>query len=248
MNSRPRPGDLPGGDTGWAVCQRRRWPVLSAVLLALAVVWWAAPAAQASVGVGVQAAPVRLAGVAQAGQSYQLPAVAVINTGSQPEVITVRVERILPGPGRAVPPAWVHVTGQGVQVAPHAEASIPLGLSVPGGAKPGAYLTELVAYGSAVVQAGEANLGAAAATKLEFRVTADPRGFFWFVPGWAGWTLFWLFVLALLAVTVTIAWRSGLRLRLVRTAAGGRPTIAAGRPPTTATGRPPADPPWSRHA
>jgi hypothetical protein len=240
MNSKPRPGDIPGGDTGWAVRQRRRWPVLTAVLLALAVVWWAAPVAQASVGVGVQAAPVRLAGAAQAGQSYQLPALAVINTGSQPEVITVRVERILPGPGRAVPPGWVHVTGQGVQVAPHAEASIPLGLSVPGGAKPGAYLTELVAYGSAVVRAGAANLGAAAATKLEFRVSADPKGLFWFVPGWAGWTLLWLFLLALLVLAVTIAWRSGLRLRLVRTAASRRRI--------TATGRRPADPPWRRHA
>jgi hypothetical protein len=212
--------------------QRRRWPVLTVALLALATVWWAAPAAQASVGVGVQAAPVRLAGAAQAGHTYQLPALAVINTGSQPETITVRVERILPGPGRTVPPAWVQVASHGVQVAPHAEARIPIGLSVPGGAKPGAYLTELVAYGSAAVRAGAANLGAAAATKLEFRVTADPKGLFWFIPGWAGWVLLGLFLIALLVVAAAIAWRSGLRLRLVRTAAGGRP----------------ADPPWSRHA
>jgi hypothetical protein len=211
---------------------RRRWPALPAVLLALAAFWWAAPAAQASVGVGVQAAPVRLAGAAQAGQSYQLPALAVINTGSQPEAITVRVERILPGPGRAVPSAWIHVTGQGTRVAPHGEASIPLGLSVPGGAKPGAYLTELVAYGSAAIRTGSANLGAAAATKLEFRVTADAPGMFWFVPGWAGWAALWLLLFALLAVAAVIAWRRGLRLRLVR----------------TTTGRRPADPPWSRHA
>ncbi len=212
--------------------QRRRWPVPSAVLLALAAIWCSAPAAQASVGVGVQAAPVRLAGVAQAGQSYQLSALAVINTGSQPEAITVRVERILPGPGRPVPPAWVHVPGQGVRVAPHAEASIPLGLSVPGGAKPGAYLTELVAYGSAAVRAGAANLEAAAATKLEFRVTADPGGVFWFIPGWAGWALLWLFLFALLAAAGMVAWKAGLRLRVVRTAAGRRP----------------AEPPWRRHA
>jgi hypothetical protein len=212
--------------------QWRRWPVLPAVLAALVALWVAAPAARASVGVGVQAAPVRLAGVARAGQSYQLPALAVINTGSQPETITVRVQRIMPGPGRAVPAAWVHITGQGVRVAPHAEASIPLGLSVPGGAKPGAYLTELVAYGSAAVRAGAANLGAAAATKLEFRVAADPAGLFWFVPGRAGWAALWLFLLALLALAGTAAWRSGLRLRLVRSTAGRRPR----------------DPPWSRHA
>jgi hypothetical protein len=212
--------------------QRRRWQVPSVVLLALATVWYWAPAAQASVGVGVQAAPVRLAGTAQAGQSYQLPALSVLNTGSQTEAITVRVERILPGPGRAVPPAWVHVADQGVRVAPHAEASIGLGLSVPGGAKPGAYLTELVAYGSAAVRAGSANLGAAAATKLEFRVSADPGGLFWFLPGWAGWALLWLFLAALLAAAVTVAWKSGLRLRVVRHPAGRRP----------------ADPPWSRHA
>ena len=211
--------------------QQRRWPVLLAVLAALAAVWWAAPPAQASVGVGVQAAPVRLAGVARVGQNYQLPALAVINTGSRPEAITVRVQRILPGPGRAVPPAWVRVDRQGMRVAPHAEASIPLGLSVPGGAKPGVYLTELVVYGSALVRAGTANLGAAAATKLEFRVTAGPAGLLGFVPGWAGWAGGWLFLLALLAVAGTAARRSGLRLRLVRSTAGGQP----------------ADLPWSRH-
>jgi hypothetical protein len=229
MNSGPPPDDIPGGDTGWVMRQLRRWPVLLAVLAALAAVWWAAPAAQASVGVGVQAAPVRLAHAAHAGQSYQLPALAVINTGSQPESVTVRVQRIMPGPGRAVPPAWIHITGQGVRLAPHAEGSIPLSLSVPGGAKPGAYLTELVAYGSAAVQAGGANLGAAAATKLEFRVTADPAGLFWFVPGWAGR---WLFLLALLVVAVAVTWKAGRRFRLVRGTAPRRP----------------ADPPWSRHA
>ena len=212
--------------------QWRRWPVLLAVLAALAAVWWAAPAAEASVGVGVQAAPVRLSGAARAGQSYQLPALAVINTGSQPEAITVRVQRIMPGPGRAVPATWVHIPGQGVRVPPHAEASIPLGLSVPRSAKPGDYLTELVAYGSAAVRAGAAHLGAAAATKLEFRVTTAPAGLYWFVPGWAGWAALWLFLLALLAVAGTAAWRAGLRLRLVRSTAGRRP----------------ADPPWSRHA
>ena len=211
--------------------QQRRWPVLLAVLAALVAVWWAAPPAQASVGVGVQAAPVRLSGAARAGQSYQLPALAVINTGSQPEAITVRVQRIMPGPGRAVPATWVHITGQGVRVPPHAEASIPLGLSVPRSAKPGDYLTELVAYGSAAVRAGAAHLGAAAATKLEFRVTAGPAGLLGFVPGWAGWAGGWLFLLALLAVAGTAARRSGLRLRLVRSTAGGQP----------------ADLPWSRH-
>ncbi|HEY6278835.1 MAG TPA: hypothetical protein VIX86_21185 [Streptosporangiaceae bacterium] len=211
---------------------QRRWQVPSAVLLALAGVWLAAPAAQASVGVGIQAAPVRLAGVAHAGQSYQLPAVSVINTGSQPESITVRVQRILTGPGRAVPPAWVQIPGQGVRLAPHAEASIPLSLSVPGGAKPGGYVTELVAYGSASVQAGGASLGAAAATKLEFRVVADPGGLFWFIPGWVSWAALWLFLLALLAAAVTVAWKSGLRLRVTHDTPDRRAT----------------DPRWSRHA
>src|SRR5215470_4956918 len=68
-----------------------------------------APPSEASIGVGVQRGPVRLATAARPGHSYKLPSVRVANAGSQNETITVRIERLSTGRGRSVPPSWVHI-------------------------------------------------------------------------------------------------------------------------------------------
>jgi hypothetical protein len=205
----------------------RRWlAVPLAVPAAFAVFSLFLPAAQASVGVGVQAAPVRLGNVAHAGGSYALPPVYVINTGTQPEKISVRVERLSKGTGRAVPPSWVQATGSGVQLSPRQSARLPLELVVPGGAKPGRYLSDVVVAGSAVISAGRANLGVAAATRLEFSVApGSPPGFFPFGPSWMWWAAIGLLVLAL---AITGARRSGVRIRIER-APSGLAHASAGR-------------------
>ena len=191
----------------------RRWLALPlAVPVAFAVFSIFVPAAQASVGVGVQATPVSLGIVAHAGGSYALPPVYVLDTGTQAEKISVRVVRLSNGTGRAVPPSWVRATGQGVQLAPHQSARIPLELVVPGGAKAGRYLSDIVVTGSAVISAGRANLGVAAATKLEFSVApGSPPGLWPFGPSWMWWSAIGLLVLAL---AVTMARRSGVRIRI----------------------------------
>ena len=85
---------------------RRLWlPVASGLLMLAAPV-----AADASVGVGVQAGPVRLAGAAHPGGTYTLPPVYVVNTGTRPESVAIRVERISRGTGRTVPPSWIRVS------------------------------------------------------------------------------------------------------------------------------------------
>jgi hypothetical protein len=197
----------------------RRWLAIPlAVPVAFAAFSLFLPAAQASVGVGVQASPVRLGNVAHAGGSYALPPVFVINTGTQPEEISVRIERLSKGTGRAVPPSWVQATGPGVQLSPRQSARIPLELVVPGGAKPGRYLSDVVVAGSAVISAGRANLGVAAATRLEFSVAPGaPPGLFPFGPSWLWWAAIGLLVLAL---AVTGARHSGLRIRVERTPSG----------------------------
>src|SRR5262249_59660749 len=75
--------------------------VLAGALLALP------QAAQASVGVGIQAGPVRLSGAAHPGQTVALPSVSVVNAGTQRESIRVVVQRYPRGGGRTVPPSWV---------------------------------------------------------------------------------------------------------------------------------------------
>jgi hypothetical protein len=190
---------------------------LAPVVLAGALV--AVPqAAQASVGVGIQAGPVRLSGVAHPGESVALPPVSVVNAGSRRESIWVGVRRSPQGGGRPVPPSWVHPGVPSVQLGPHRAISISLELVVPADAKPGAYLSDLVATASGQLSAGHANLGAAAATLLEFRVAPDPAPGFW----WSVFTqtLWALLIVILLAAVVFAVRKSGIRVRVEREAAG----------------------------
>jgi hypothetical protein len=127
---------------------------------------------EASVGVGVQVSPVRLESMAHRGERYALP-LDVVNTGTQAEAVSMRVERLSRGPGRAVPPSWIQFPGTAVQIAPGKAARVSLELVVPGRAKPGVYLSDIVVSGSGG-PSGTGNLGAAAATKLEFSVSSAP--------------------------------------------------------------------------
>jgi hypothetical protein len=191
----------------------RRWlAVPLAVPVAFAAFSVLVPAAQASVGVGVQAAPVRLGSAARAGGSYALPAVYVLDTGTQDESISIRVVRLHGEAGRGVPSSWVRDTGPGLRLSPHQSARVPLELVVPGGAKPGRYLSHIVVSGSAVTSVGHANLGVAAATALEFSVApgAPPAPF---LPTWTWWLLGSLMALGLIVAGIH---RSGLRVDIER--------------------------------
>ena len=166
-------------------------------------------AAQASVGVGIQAGAVRLSGVAHPGQSVALPGVSVVNSGSHPESIRLSVQRISKGPGRAVPASWIQFGAPVVQLGPKHAMRVSLELVVPAGAKPGAYLSDIVATGSvAEASTGRASLGAAAATLLEFRVAPSAApGFWWSVFTQALWALL---ILIALAAMVLVVRRSGI--------------------------------------
>ncbi len=195
--------------------QLRWW---RSALIALLVLLAFPAISYASVGVGIQAGPVRLAGGAHPGGSYALPAVYVVNTGSQSESVTIRIARISPGVGRTVPPAWISVSGQPVSLSHNQSASIPLQLTVPASARAGPYFSDVVVHGSAAISVGGANLEAAAATKLEFRVVAGVVSGSWL--GLPGWLLPVVAGLAVLAVAVVGVRRSGLRIRIERTRTG----------------------------
>jgi hypothetical protein len=184
------------------------------VFIALLVLLAFPAISYASVGVGIQAGPVRLASGAHPGGSYALPAVYVINTGSQSESVTIRIERISPGTGRTVPPAWISASGLPVSLSGNQSASIPLRLTVPANARPGVYFSDVVVHGSAGISAGSANLAVAAATKLEFRVVPGVVSGSWL--GLPGWLLPAVAGLTVLAVVVVIVRKSGLRIRIER--------------------------------
>jgi hypothetical protein len=187
----------------------RLWAVGLVGLLVLAI----PAAAQASIGVGIQAGPVRLAGVAHPGGSYALPAVYVVNTGTQDESLSIRIERLSSGPGRPVPATWIR-PGAAVQLSHSESARIPLELVVPDAAKPGPYLTDVVVKGSSGLPGGSATLAVAAATKLQFQIAPGAVSRSWFaVPSWL-----WpgIGVVLLIAAAAAIARKLGVRIEIDR--------------------------------
>ena len=195
--------------------QLRLW--LSLPIGALALLAWPA-ASYASVGVGVQAGPVRLDGLAHAGGQYALTPVYVVNTGTEPESVSISIERISPGTGRTVPPGWITTSSGPVQLSGAHSARIPLQLTVPRTAAPGRYFSDVVAKGSASLSAGGADLGVAAATDLEFTVVPGGAPAGWFsAPGWLLPYVLGVVVVGALAAGIR---RSGVRIRVERAPAG----------------------------
>ncbi len=201
----------------------RLW--LSAAIGLLALLAWPV-AAFASIGVGVQAGPVRLTGVAHPGGTYSLPPVYVVNTGTQDESVAVRIERISRGTGRTVPPSWIQLSARPSPLSHGQAARIPLELVVPVSAASGTYFSDVVVKGSAALTVGGADLGVAAATDLEFRVASGPVAQSWFnVPAWV---LAAAAGIVVLGAALVIAQRSGIRIRVERQPA--RAGAGEGRP------------------
>ncbi len=171
------------------------------------------PAAQASVGVGIQENPVSLQRVAHPGKTYALPAVHVADTGTQAESIVIKVERVSRGDGRKVPASWIHISSSQLRLAPLQEVKIPLQLVVPADAKSGSYVTDVVAIGSAVIPSTGTNFGAAAATKLTFRIVPGPgRGLLASLP-----PSVWGLIAVLLLVALILVLRPFIKVRILVT-------------------------------
>ena len=188
-----------------------------AILLGLLIL--PASAAEASIGIGIQAGPVRLSTAAHPGGTYQLPAVYVVNTGSDAESVRLTIERISPGTGLTVAPSWIHVSGGAVRLGHNQSARIGLQLSVPANARPGRYFSDVVAHGSGTLTAGNANLGVAAATALDFTIAPGAAPHPWLTfPFWL-WPALGVFVVVAAAVWWFLS--SGLRIRIERSKATG---------------------------
>jgi uncharacterized protein YaiE (UPF0345 family) len=208
--------------------QRQRLAAIATLPMAGFLLLAFPAAAAASIGVGIQVGPVRLAGIAHAGQTYDLPPVYVVNTGTEPETVRLDVQRLSKGTGRDVPKAWFRPGQSDVHLDAKQSATIPVQLVVPAEARPGRYFSDVVAHGSASIEAGQATLGVAAATKLQFTVgKAVPAGFWSRLPSplaWAGG------VIVLAGGAFLLARRSGFRLRVERTPGGHGPADPGGGP------------------
>ena len=127
--------------------------------------------AWATVGVGVQAAPVAMSAPARPGTTSAFPSVYVINTGTQSAEYSLKVERLSTGDELAVPDSWVSFGEQDFMLRPHRATTVAVRLKLPSTASAGQYMTDIVASTSAR-GSGSAAAGAAAATKLVFTVVA----------------------------------------------------------------------------
>ena len=208
--------------------QRRRLAAIATLPVAGFLLLAFPAAAAASIGVGIQVGPVRLAGIAHAGQTYDLPPVFVVNTGTEPETVRLEVQRLSKGTGRDVPKSWFRPGQTDVHLDAKQSATIPVQIVVPADAKPGPYFSDVVAHGSASIEAGQTTLGVAAATKLQFTVgKAVPAGFWSRLPSplaWAGG------IIVLAGGGLWLARRSGWRLRVERSPGGYGPADREGGP------------------
>jgi hypothetical protein len=196
---------------------------LVATLSLAALLTAAGQSAYASVGVGIQADPVRLGSVAHPGGTYTLPSLYVVNTGTEPESLSFQVERLssgtatgttgttgtTPETGHLVSPSWIQISSLGAQLAPGKSAEIALKLTPPGDAKAGSYSSDIVVTGSnGTVTSGDVRFGAAAATGLEFSIVPNPPSG---IPAWRWWAVAALIVIAGIYFTIR---RTGFRIRI----------------------------------
>jgi hypothetical protein len=192
------------------VKSRRPW-LVAIVMSAAALVGVGVPAASATLGAGVGASPLELAKPAHGGTVHELvPALLVVNTGTQAANYRLRVDRLSAGPGRTVPPGWIHFDANNFHLAPDSRRSVVVRLSVPGSAATGAYQSDVVATAVLPVVKGQTAAGAAAATVVSFSVTnGSGSSFPWaiavVVAAWA----------ALVGLYLLIR-RSGFRLKVER--------------------------------
>lgn len=151
-------------------------PIRLTVLAAAALSAAGGGAAVASIGAGISAADVALAGTARPGKTYKLPIVVVKNTGTQPARYRLSVQsKPLPGT-RGAPKRWISFSRNDVRLRAGQSRRIRPRLIVPRRARSAQYsgLIVVTARGGPGPAAGP-RVGAAAATRLRFTVARRAR-------------------------------------------------------------------------
>jgi len=133
----------------------------------------AAPAVAASTGVSIDVGKIAVSEVLEPGEEYRLPTFGVRNPGTEPTTYRV-VVTYLDGQTAASPAAsWFTFDPGELTVGPGESRAVHTRLTVPPDAEPGEYAALI---GPQIVSQGSgAQVGAAAAAKLTFKV-AESRG------------------------------------------------------------------------
>ena len=91
-----------------------------------------------------------------------------MNTGTEAYHYAVHVQRLTQGGQRHVPAGWIGGGREDIPLAPAQSTTIPVTLTVPVDAAPGAYVTNLVAGTTAPSISPAAAVGAAAVAEVRF--------------------------------------------------------------------------------
>jgi hypothetical protein len=193
--------------------------VLTSALAAIALLS-VAGAASADRGVALDLGRLDIAQTLMPGAGYTLPAIGVRNPGDVPTTYRLLVTHVTDQQGKAVPESWLRFSPGTVRLKPGETKKIAARLSLPTGADPGSYEALLAAQ---IVTSGKgAQVGAAAAAKLDFKVkSATWLGAQWyrvrtFLSGHTPWT--WLVPALLLAALAGRQMRRRFAFQVVRKA------------------------------
>lgn len=169
--------------------------------IAAALLFLQVTAASADRGVALDLGRLDIAQTLMPGGGYTLPPIGVRNPGDVATTYRLLVTHVADQSGKIVPESWLHFSPATVTLKPGETKKIAARLSLPTGADPGSYEALLAAQ--IVTEGKGAQVGAAAAAKLDFKVkSATLLGAWWyrirtFLSGNTPWT--WLVPALLLA-------------------------------------------------
>ncbi|HEY1830007.1 MAG TPA: hypothetical protein VGG38_07180 [Acidimicrobiales bacterium] len=132
--------------------------------------------ATGSIGIGIQAEPIALATPVTAGHQYNFPTAYIVNKGTEGVVAKFEVRRFNGGIGHDIPAAWIEFPTPYVLLRPGQSVHILIILNLPKSAVLGKYQSDVFVDTATKPNASRvgAQVGAAAATKIEFTVGSHP--------------------------------------------------------------------------
>jgi hypothetical protein len=187
---------------------------LTAILTTLGVLAPGMAFAAGSIGIGIQAEPITLSTAVTPGHHYRFPTAYVVNKGTEGVVAKFEVRRFNGGTGHDIPASWITFPTPYVLLKPGQSVHIPIVLNLPKSAALGKYQSDVFVETATKANASGvgAQVGAAAATKIEFTVSghsvpSPSRNYIPLVAYLGGGIL-------LLLLLLLVLWRMGLRVRV----------------------------------
>lgn len=187
--------------------------VVLSVLLCAA---WFAPVS-ARLGVGVGTGAIQVEEDLRPGGIYDLPPISVFNTGDETADYAISVAWHQDQPEKRPVEEWFHFMPERFTLEPGQAQAVEIQLHMPVRVEPGDYFAYIEAGPLQTAESGEATIGLAAATKLDFTVV--PANLWWalYYKGlslwrdWAPWT--YIVLGAVSAAVILFLLRKRFRIR-----------------------------------